>query len=231
MESSIALKKILVFEDQDTVIDELTNSFKRLDAVVTAFKTPRPLTRDQLLAHDVVILDIRFSNLSEFGQNDSKNGLEHLKHIRSISKDIPVIMYSVDHNAVTIERAFELGASVFAPKYSANFPIIDIVKAVITNDVEKLNDARKELNAAIVQPVSEPEPEYQLLLRQEPHPKIIELINSGKDALEVANHLGITTRALIIRVGLLKNALRNSGNKSLNDKLARLIDKNDSALL
>lgn len=71
---------------------------------------------------DLIILDYMLPDM---------NGIEVLKRIRSVDKDIPVIMFTAYPNKENISDSRELGISAFIPKFSAYTDIQESLKTAL----------------------------------------------------------------------------------------------------
>lgn len=105
-------KKILVVDDMAfirKVLTEIINNDPLLEVIGTAGDGKIALSQLEALKPDAVVLDIEMPEM---------NGLETLKAIRAINKDIPVIMFSslTEQGAKITLDALTFGASDYVPK-------------------------------------------------------------------------------------------------------------------
>ncbi|WP_196160802.1 response regulator [Reinekea sp. G2M2-21] len=227
--STLSGKKILLFEDQPAVITTVTALLGKHNSTLEAFRTPFKLNQSDLQAYDAIILDIRFSNESEMGPLDSKNGIEHLKYLRSQTQTIPIIMHSVDNNTVTINEAFQFGATAFVPKYSCNHSLIAILKAAINGDQKALESSKKSHNHEEQSHSSSRR--IDAILGQEPYLSLINMISAGSSIREIAAKKRCTPREVVVRVELLKNILRRSASSEMIEEVEKFIRDNEDAFL
>jgi two-component system response regulator (stage 0 sporulation protein F) len=119
--------KILVVDDEQEICD-LTRSFLRKKNYCTLGATSRKeaieiVKKDQ---PQIVLLDIRLG---------SESGLETLKQIKEINKDIKVIMVTALNDEDSVVQAKTLGADDYISKpFTANF-----LENTILKRVEKLD--------------------------------------------------------------------------------------------
>ena len=124
------LYKILIVDDEPPVRDLFMDLFKREDcqpvACASGEEALAVLKKD---VFDVVLLDIRLSGIS---------GLEVLKNIRNVHKNLPVIMitgFGFDEDLIAKSKQF--GCSGYIGKNMPVAQIISIFKQFVKNSKEK----------------------------------------------------------------------------------------------
>jgi len=103
------MKRILLVDDKDDVIDMLTVVLGRYGYHVTAFMEGQAAL-DALRGDDpfdLLIVDIRMAPV---------NGLEVIAGARDCRPAIPILVISAYDDPETVERAFELGCTKFIKK-------------------------------------------------------------------------------------------------------------------
>ncbi len=124
--------KILVVDDEQEICD-LTRSFLRKKNYCTLGATSRKeaieiIKKDQ---PQIVLLDIRLG---------SESGLETLKQIKEINKDVKVIMVTALNDEDSVAQARALGADDYISKpFTANFLENTILKRVERLDLPGKN--------------------------------------------------------------------------------------------
>ena len=120
--------KILVVDDEQEICD-LTRSFLRKKNYCTLGATSRKeaieiVKKDQ---PQIVLLDIRLG---------SESGLETLKQIKEINKDIKVIMVTALNDEDSVTQAKSLGADDYISKpFTASFLEDTVLKRVASLDL------------------------------------------------------------------------------------------------
>lgn len=102
------LNRILSFEDDFKILNEARNG----EEVIEVIKKDKP---------HVVLLDINMPNSS---------GLEALKYIKDVYKNIKVVMLTVENDESTINKAIDLGADGYVLKESAGSEITNAIRTV-----------------------------------------------------------------------------------------------------
>lgn len=111
-------KRILVVDDESEVREVLAEYLERKGFEVhQAENGAEALRRLPAVSPHLVFLDITMPGL---------NGMETLKQIKVISRDIPVIMVSAIEDVDTARQTLALGAADYIPK-PVNFPYLDTV--------------------------------------------------------------------------------------------------------
>ncbi|MBB6713806.1 response regulator [Clostridium gasigenes] len=114
------LNRILSFEDDLVILGEGKNGKEGLELIKT-------------LTPEIVLLDI---NMPEM------NGIETLKKIKEYSKDIKVVMLTVENDRRTINEAIDIGADAYVLKESAG--------SEITNAIRLVHSGEKYIDKALV---------------------------------------------------------------------------------
>lgn len=114
------LNRILSFEDDLVILGEGKNGKEGLELI-------------KILTPDIVLLDI---NMPEM------NGIETLKKIKEYSKDIKVVMLTVENDRRTINEAIDIGADAYVLKESAG--------SEITNAIRLVHSGEKYIDKALV---------------------------------------------------------------------------------
>lgn len=106
------LNRIISFED-DLVI---TGQYSNGEELLTNINSNVP---------NVVLLDINMP---------VKNGLETLKSLKNLYKDIKVVMLTVENDKKTIMEAIDLGADAYILKESAGVEVVTAIRTVFFGD-------------------------------------------------------------------------------------------------
>lgn len=114
------LNRILSYEDDLCILGEGRNGMEGLELI----KELKP---------NVVLLDINMPIM---------DGIETLKNIKAYSKDIKVVMLTVENDRRTINKAIDIGADAYVLKESAG--------SEITNAIRLVNNGEKYIDKALV---------------------------------------------------------------------------------
>ena len=117
------MKKLLIVDDQQGIRLLLNEVFKREGH--EPLLASNGLEAIQILengAVDAVLLDMEIPGM---------NGLEILKHIKSLFKELPVVMMTGNGDTDLIHRAKELGANHFFTKPFDIFEVKDTINKLI----------------------------------------------------------------------------------------------------
>ncbi|MGL5086996.1 MAG: response regulator, partial [Clostridium sp.] len=114
------LNRILSFEDDLHILGEGKNGMEGLNLI----KELKP---------NVVLLDINMPIM---------DGIETLKNIKNYSRDIKVVMLTVENDRRTINKAIDIGADAYVLKESAG--------SEITNAIRLVNNGEKYIDKALV---------------------------------------------------------------------------------
>lgn len=101
------MKRILAVDDEQDLLDVVSEFFAGRYDVVTATSGDAALEMIRRRRPDVVFLDVNMPGLS---------GLEVLKQLRQTDPSLPVIMVTVNTEIATAEVCLREGAFAFVPK-------------------------------------------------------------------------------------------------------------------
>lgn len=106
-------KLIFIVDDDKVILNLLEYTFKSLSGFeVRTFNSGEDCIRNMELKPDLVVLDHMFY----LQGNNFMSGLETLKELRKIDKDIPVIILSSQEDKLLIREFIQNGASKYIPK-------------------------------------------------------------------------------------------------------------------
>ncbi len=122
--------KLLIVDDHGLVREGLKAIVGQSDLQAQCFEAWDEASIWQQLAQhqdlDMVLLDIQLPGLS---------GIDLLQRIVKERPQLPIIMLSADHDADTVSRTLQLGASGFLPKSSLNQVLISAIRLVASGGV------------------------------------------------------------------------------------------------
>ncbi len=121
--SSGSVKKILIVDDQQGIRLLLNEIFK--NEGYETFLASNGIEAVQYVDNNVIdcaLLDMKIPGM---------NGLEILKHIKSLFKELPVVMMTGNGDTDLIHRAKELGANHFFTKPFDIFEVKDTINKLI----------------------------------------------------------------------------------------------------
>jgi len=125
--------KILAVDDEEAVVLLLHEFFSRRNyEVIKAYSGKEAIELVKKEKPQVVLLDIRMEDMS---------GLDVLKAIREIDKDVRILMLSALDDMDTISKARQLGADDYIPKPMSMQYLEDVVLKTLT--VLKVKDYKK----------------------------------------------------------------------------------------
>ena len=187
---------VLIVDDEKGIIDTLSSIIEDEGYdVITASSGEKGLKMFSKHNPDIILLDIWMPDM---------DGIETLKHIRALDKDVSIIMISGHSNIDTAVQAIKLGAYDFLEKPLS----LDKVLILITRALEK-QTLEKE-NVALKSSISE---QWEMIGES---PKIIEL----KDKISKA----AASQGRVIIFGesgsgkeLVARALHNAGSRKDKD--------------
>ncbi len=103
MDEKTAPRRILMIDDEEAFLEIAAARFrKRGHLVMTALNCETGINLIKTVAVDVVFLDLRMPRV---------DGVETLRRIRQIKKDLPVILVTAHRSDEVIKKAKELGIS------------------------------------------------------------------------------------------------------------------------
>ncbi len=106
------LNRIISFEDDLVIIGQYSNG----EELIKNIKNSVP---------DVVLLDINMP---------LKNGLDTLRVLKKLYKDIKVVMLTVENDKNTIMEAVDIGADAYILKESAGIEVVTAIRTVYLGD-------------------------------------------------------------------------------------------------
>lgn len=106
------LNRIISFEDDLVIIGQYSNG----EELINNIKNRVP---------DVVLLDINMP---------IKNGLDTLRVLKKLYKDIKVVMLTVENDKNTIMEAIDMGADAYILKESAGIEVVTAIRTVYLGD-------------------------------------------------------------------------------------------------
>lgn len=106
------LNRILSFEDDLVILGEGKNGSEALELI-------------NVLTPDIVLLDINMPIM---------DGIETLKRIKEYSKEIKVVMLTVENDRRTINQAIDTGADAYVLKESAGSEITNAIRLVYNGE-------------------------------------------------------------------------------------------------
>lgn len=124
-------KLIFIVDDDKVILNLLEYTFKSLSGFeVRTFNSGEDCIRNMGLNPDLVVLDHMFY----LQGNNLMSGLETLKELRKIDKDIPVIILSSQEDKLLIREFIQNGASKYIPKEDYFIDtLVESVEKVIAN--------------------------------------------------------------------------------------------------
>jgi two-component system, OmpR family, response regulator len=124
-------KLIFIVDDDKVILNLLEYTFKSLSGFeVRTFNSGEDCIRNMGLKPDLVVLDHMFY----LQGNNLMSGLETLKELRKIDKDIPVIILSSQEDKLLIREFIQNGASKYIPKEDYFIDtLVESVEKVIAN--------------------------------------------------------------------------------------------------
>lgn len=124
-------KLIFIVDDDKVILNLLEYTFKSLVGFeVRTFNSGEDCIQNMGLKPDLVVLDHMFY----LQGNDFMSGLETLKELRKIDKDIPVIILSSQEDKLLIREFIQNGASKYIPKEDYFIDtLVESVEKVIAN--------------------------------------------------------------------------------------------------
>lgn len=128
--------KLIIVDDHDLIREGLNRilSFEEdLDILGEGRNGNEGLGLIKELKPNVVLLDINMPIM---------DGIETLKSIKAYSKDIKVVMLTVENDRRTINKAIDIGADAYVLKESAG--------SEITNAIRLVNNGEKYIDKALV---------------------------------------------------------------------------------
>lgn len=100
--------KILVVDDELDICEVISNYFGRKGyAIITATSAREALSKVSSEKPDLILLDILMPEI---------DGIECLRMIRELDKDVPVVMVTVVDDSKTAKRAIKSGATDYITK-------------------------------------------------------------------------------------------------------------------
>ena len=126
----MALKRILIVDDERELLDLLSEHFEGRYEIDTAMSGAAAIERFVRQRPDVVFLDINMPGA---------NGVEVLKLLKQTDPGIPVIMVTANGEIPVAEECLKSGAMSYVPK-PFNLVYMDHMAAVA---VEQKRDARR----------------------------------------------------------------------------------------
>ncbi len=106
-------KLIFIVDDDKVILNLLEYTFKSLSGFeVRTFNSGEDCIQNMGLKPDLVVLDHMFY----LQGNNLMSGLETLKELRKIDKEIPVIILSSQEDKLLIREFIQNGASKYIPK-------------------------------------------------------------------------------------------------------------------
>jgi DNA-binding NarL/FixJ family response regulator len=124
-------KLIFIVDDDKVILNLLEYTFKSLSGFeVRTFNSGEDCIRNMGLKPDLVVLDHMFY----LQGNNLMSGLETLKELRKIDKEIPVIILSSQEDKLLIREFIQNGASKYIPKEDYFIDtLVESVEKVIAN--------------------------------------------------------------------------------------------------
>jgi DNA-binding NtrC family response regulator len=102
--------KILIVDDQSTILASLSYMLRKIATVIPTESLKEAQSALSNNRFDLVISDLRLTG------TDGKEGLELLRHVRTISPETKVILMTGYGNEAIRKEAYDLGAMHFYEK-------------------------------------------------------------------------------------------------------------------
>jgi two-component system, OmpR family, response regulator len=124
-------KLIFIVDDDKVILNLLEYTFKSLEGFeVKTFNSGEDCIKNMELKPDLIVLDHMFY----LHGNNCMSGLETLKEVRKIDKEIPVIILSSQEDKMLIREFIQSGASKYIPKEDYFIDtLVESVEKVIAN--------------------------------------------------------------------------------------------------
>ena len=127
---------------------------------------------------DLVFLDLHFSR---------HDGLAYIERFRAAAPAVPLIIYTMHEDALTLRRALALGAAGIIPKTHSRELLQRAIELVMQGGIYLPPDLARQLSVREPPPAQAPQPGE--MTRQQR--RILELLAEGRPNKEIATKLGI----------------------------------------
>jgi DNA-binding NtrC family response regulator len=190
------MKKLLIVDDDCSLVESLRVVFNGLYQVYTAFSAEQAADILQQESVDVILLDVILPEI---------DGIDFLKTIHQSYPNLPVVMISGAPSIRPVIRALDLGAADYVRK-----PFdIDELRLVVARSLEisklreQLKNLKVELSRRLPQPKLGGKPLKQVI--EDLERQFIKCALEQADGVQTraAETLGITRRVLRYRIGKL----------------------------
>jgi DNA-binding NtrC family response regulator len=144
--NKISKEKILIVDDDQSVISALSFLLKKNNYIPIAAYTPeQALLFMQEHEPALIIHDMNYSR-----QTSGAEGMELLASIRKVNADIPVILITAWGSIDLAVSGIKAGANDFINKPWSNQRLLQVVATALDLRLNKLNHHKKELNRQIL---------------------------------------------------------------------------------
>lgn len=199
-------RKIFIVDDHPIMrqgLGQLINHEPDLKVVGEAEDAPSALDGVIATKPDLVIIDISLPG---------KNGLELIKDIRAVQRNVALLVHSMHDESLYVERVLRAGAQGYIMKHEGGKKVMDAIRKVLDGEIYVSHSmSAKILEIFTNRRTTTNDPVEALSDRQF---EIFQMIGQGKGTREIAEELKVSVKTVDAHRANIKEKLGlRSGNE------------------
>jgi DNA-binding NarL/FixJ family response regulator len=196
----VCKKRILVVDEYPVMregIAALVNREQALEVCGEAASADEALQGVSSLSPDLLIIDLAIPG---------KGGLEFLKELRALEKNLPILVYSSEDEVVYARRVIGIGASGFLMKTESRASLLEAIRQIFEGYIYISHKLASELLRNLAQ--GRHGRHYDLVEQLSDREfEVFQLIGLGKDTREIASQLNLSPKTVDVHRMNIKEKL------------------------